>query len=134
MKTAVDFMAAGIVFESSGGHRTARGPAGRPDLVEALRAEIERRVPRFYGDIQLVRDQISRLLGAPPRCDFCELCADRMENGRGGVCSLCGIACQKARGAPGMYTSPPPRPEEPTAVPAPAPRPRMRIPRLPMAA
>lgn len=141
--TALDFTREGVRWQHWGGQVIPHGPVGRPDLLEALRAEVDRRFPLW-------------LAGAPPRLPGlprsgrCDYCGDELAPGRGGCCALCSIAAHKAAVATGRreavcrWIGPPPPFDEVVLVPdapvpctqvapqppAPAPR-RIRVPRLP---
>ncbi len=98
--TARGFARAGVVFTITGGNVAVAGPPGRTDLLNALRDEVERRELAFAKQFPLdPRTPVPRV--ALPgvdvdRASACDACGDGMENGRGGMCSLCTIALQRA--------------------------------------
>jgi hypothetical protein len=84
--TALDFVDAGIVFSLDGGRLVVRGPAGRVDLLELLRAAVARRLPLVTGELP------ARMAGG----GLC-LCGDETELE---LCELCQLAKQKATDQP----------------------------------
>lgn len=82
--TALELELEGVRFYRDPKGLRAQGPKGRADLTETLRVEVDRR-------ISMVRDP--RKLHGGERC---ELCGDELAVGRGGWCSLCVAARQKA--------------------------------------
>lgn len=84
--TALDMVAAGVRFDREGGELRVKLPPGRPDLLEALRCELARRVPTMAEPLRL----------DVPRAGACEACADPMAHYRNGWCELCALARRKA--------------------------------------
>lgn len=90
--TALDFVAAGGAFERDArGHLLALQPRGA-DLAEKLRAEVDRRVPRLFGE------HLPSPRAGLPRAGECDCCGDPLEPHRGGMCSFCVLARGKALG------------------------------------
>ena len=90
MTTALDFAALGVIFTRAGSRLTAKGPAGRTDIAEQLRAEVARRVP-LLASLSSARAAV----GTVP-LETCETCGDPLASGRGGMCDLCCAARRKA--------------------------------------
>ena len=89
MTTALDFAAAGVRFIFTGASVSVKGPAGRKDIAEQLRAEIARRV-LLLDSLKAAREAIG-----PVGVERCETCGDPLACGRAGMCDLCCAARRK---------------------------------------
>lgn len=106
--TALEFLAAGVVFERAPEGLRVRGPAHGEELLDQLRFEVATRIELLKGDrVRWVRrphccdvcgDQIGHDLKG--RCVLCEM--RDPDGGKlcrfvfGGMCDLCVLARQKA--------------------------------------
>lgn len=87
--SAADFAREGIRFTRAAGRVAVYGPPRAAHLLAAVRAEVERRMPRLAGH-ELPRT--SRGYGV------CETCDDEMPAHVAGMCDLCVLARAKALG------------------------------------
>lgn len=98
--TARGFVRAGVVFTIVGGTIHISGPPGRSDLLDALRAEIERREEIFAKQFPLdPKTPVARVAlpgVALARTGACDACGDGLDVGRGGMCPLCIKALERA--------------------------------------
>jgi hypothetical protein len=86
--TALELVAQGVVFSRARARVKVLAPKGRADLVETLRLEVARRVPKLGGQT-MARDLTQ------PR-GRCETCGDPMKLYLAGMCDLCVAARGKA--------------------------------------
>lgn len=97
--TARGFVRAGVVFAVRGASISVSGPAGRADIYEALKSEVQRRTDVFVKFAPLDPKTPFPRVALPgvvaERSSKCDACADALEPGRGGMCPLCTIALQK---------------------------------------
>lgn len=98
--TARGFVRAGVVFSTEGGTMRVSGPEDRPDLYDALIAEVARRVDVFVKLAPLdPRSPFPRVglpgVHASTRSGTCDACGDAMLPYRGGMCELCTVSLQK---------------------------------------
>lgn len=104
--TGLDFIAAGVTAKvGPDGLYVAVGPAGRSDLLEALRFEVLTRidmvgdadgVPRLHRDLYRCDTCGDRIGHERKPAEPCPLCPDRCRTVATGLCLICLLARSKA--------------------------------------